>query len=704
MSDPHDAALNGPVVEGECSVLAAITVGAGKDRPQGRRVAMADDLSPTNALRVALQSLPGETEAWWSPHLFKAGITADRDGVPTERAADYRHGDLWESSTAIAIDADNNGHAAWEGAPKKAVLSAILNLDLPGSIAHFTPHGLRILFPLTEPARDAAAWKRAAAGACDRVWAALLRIDGVRMEIDVAPSCDKARYFWAPRAIVDGVARDGQVFFLRDHAWTVEELASFAPAPSAEPKKTEPVADEILPNDRHETLKRLAASFRAKGLKADEIYAALREVNERRCKPPKPDAEIRALADYFDKKDGAELGQSGPADPKRFSSIAVRMPEFLKRKIEKPTAVLGGVFSAGEVGAIVGRGGAGKSWFALMLGRAIARGDSCFGLETPEGGVKVGILELEDHAYHYQQRLAAIAAASGGSDERDENFEIVARPDLQGAVRVADPDTMADIIEWIESSGLKVLIIDALKDAHVSNENDNQQMAVIMEALKLIGDRTGCSIIFLAHEPKPTSDGNERDDIASIRGAARIGDDCRYILRLVAYKSGLRKLVFAKVAQDASPVPIWIAQNKKTGVFEVANSPEAVKGKNVERVREALCQAGANGLPVDEICEETGLSKSTVHEHLKTLGAVSNGAKKHPRYRLPSEPSESGGSDSGSLFDGNGLVDSPSVVSESDEIHRPTVRAVRPKGRNGRTDSQPVSERPDEQPGEEVTP
>ncbi|HEV8574451.1 MAG TPA: hypothetical protein VGR43_07050, partial [Dehalococcoidia bacterium] len=245
---------------------AAITVGAGKDRPQGRRVAKADDLSPANALRAALQDLPAEPEAWWSPHLFKTGITMDRDGVPTERPTDYRHGDLWESSLAIAIDADNEAHAAWEDVPKKAVLSAIVDLELPGSMAHFTPHGLRVLFPLAEPVTDAAAWKRAAAGACSQVRAALLRIDGVRMEIDTAASCDTARFYWAPRAIVDGVARDGQVFFMSDRAWTLEELAGHAPAAPAEPRRAEPVADEILPNDRHETLKRLAASLRGKGL------------------------------------------------------------------------------------------------------------------------------------------------------------------------------------------------------------------------------------------------------------------------------------------------------------------------------------------------------------------------------------------------------------------------------------------------------
>src|SRR6185369_16344427 len=121
-----------------------------------------------------------------------------------------------------------------------------------------------LVFPLAEPTTDAAAWKRAAKGACARAEVTLSQIPGIRIEIDRGASCDSARYFWAPNAVVGGAARKGQIFLLRDRVWTVEDLASCAPAGSAELKRAEPVADEILPNDRHETLKRLAASLRSK--------------------------------------------------------------------------------------------------------------------------------------------------------------------------------------------------------------------------------------------------------------------------------------------------------------------------------------------------------------------------------------------------------------------------------------------------------
>ena len=380
---------------------------------------------------------------------------------------------------------------------------------------------------------------------------------------------------------------------------------------------------------------------------------------------------------------------------KRFASIAIGMHAFLKKTIEKPISVLGeGVISAFHVVMLVGRGGAGKSWLALMIGRAIARGASFFGLATPKGGAKVGILELEDHAYDYQQRLAAIAAASGGSDELDDRL----RPDLQGAVRVGDQTTVEAIVHWIESSDLKVLIVDALKDAHDSEENSNQQMAQIMGTFSLICNRTGCAILILHHESsKAPADGKERDDAASPRGASALFDNARCVMRLKIHPSGLRTLVFAKVSHGAPPPPIWLAQDKERGVFSAAEPPEAVKDKNVGKVREALREAGNNGLTVAGIVEETKLSKSTVHEHLKALDAESNKGNP-PRYRLPSEPSESGRPEGESRYDDNGLGDFGASPSESGDFPPSGVRTVRPKGRTGRSDARTDSVRLDEQP------
>jgi hypothetical protein len=122
-----------------------------------------------------------------------------------------------------------------------------------------------------------------------------------------------------------------------------------------------------------------------------------------------------------------------------------------------------------------------------------------------------------------------------------------------------------------------------------------------------------------------------------------------------------------------------------------------VKSRNIEKVRDALLLAGQNGLTVAGIVEETKLSKSTVHEHLKTLRAESNKGNP-PRYRLPSEPSESDRPEGESRHNDNGLGDSEASPSESGGFPPSGVRTFRPKGRTGRTDARTDSVPPDEQP------
>jgi len=167
-------------------------------------------------------------------------------------------------------------------------------------------------------------------------------------------------------------------------------------------------------------------------------------------------------------------------------------------------------------------------------------------------------------------------------------------------------------------------------------------------------------------------------------------------MRIKIHPSGLRTLVFGKVSHGAPPAPIWLAQDKDTGVFTLAEAPETVKNRKVEKVRHALVQAGRNGLTVAAIVEDTGVSKSTAHEYLKALGAEPNGGKP-PRYRLPSESSESDGPDGGTDRDDRELEDSASSASASGQFPPSGVRTVRPKGRTGRTDARTDSGQPDDQ-------
>ena len=301
----------------------AVTVGAGRKKPGGARVSFPADLSPAKAIAKILEELPEAPEVWWSSSVFEN---------------DYRIGERWESSSAVALDVehvdDKGRHAAWTPESEKIVREALVNLEFPGSVAHMTPRGLRLVFPLASPATDAETWRRAVDGAVALVTSTDL--PGVTLNVDTAASRDTARFFWGPRAIVGGKARSGKVLLLRDQAWTLEELTAHANGAQTRTAPRESGArdgERIPEGERHITLVKLAAELRSKGLNANEILGAIGEVNKGRCEPPLPDSEVWDIARWSGRKDSNEpLG--GTPKP----TVGGRSAEPLRQVGSRPPA------------------------------------------------------------------------------------------------------------------------------------------------------------------------------------------------------------------------------------------------------------------------------------------------------------------------------------------------------------------------------
>jgi putative DNA primase/helicase len=77
-------------------------------------------------------------------------------------------------------------------------------------------------------------------------------------------------------------------------AWLVEEATALGHAPSGLPA---PRLDDVIPEGRRNAmLTSLAGGMRKRGMRSEEIEAALAAVNARRCAPPLAAAEVRAIA------------------------------------------------------------------------------------------------------------------------------------------------------------------------------------------------------------------------------------------------------------------------------------------------------------------------------------------------------------------------------------------------------------------------
>jgi len=100
-----------------------------------------------------------------------------------------------------------------------------------------------------------------------------------------------------------GSAIDGQAYEWTDaeaHMAALPEavikLMANGHRPAAESKAALEMPEQISEGGRNETLTRLAGAMRAKGMAAEEIAAALKAANSRRCAPPLPDDEVEAIA------------------------------------------------------------------------------------------------------------------------------------------------------------------------------------------------------------------------------------------------------------------------------------------------------------------------------------------------------------------------------------------------------------------------
>lgn len=189
----------------------AITVGAGKSKPQGKY----HQVEPTaDGIARALSELPRAVEQWFTFHLFEKN---------------YRAGDNWLASVGVVIDFD---HDSDDDPPDTLVdeLRGVVSAGhMPGALFYLTPHGGRVAFVYDAPCTDATAQRTAERGAAVLVARALP--DGY--SVDMACVGDLARFFYSPHAVAKGVERSADVVVMRRDMVTPAELGAHAPAPAA---------------------------------------------------------------------------------------------------------------------------------------------------------------------------------------------------------------------------------------------------------------------------------------------------------------------------------------------------------------------------------------------------------------------------------------------------------------------------------------
>ena len=167
-----------------------------------------------------------------------------------------------------------------------------------------------------------------------------------------------------------------------------------------------------------------------------------------------------------------------------------------------PEWIIEDVMPVCDVGCVFGQPGAGKTFAALDLVLAIARGINWRDLETKQGGVLY--VAAEDDAgvrlrlgayvsYHELDNTLPIRTLCEAPNVRDKS--------TQKALRVAVKDAAAEI-------DARVIIIDTLASVTPgADENSSQDMTPLVDYCKQLHKDTGASVIVVHHEGKTTGRG-----------------------------------------------------------------------------------------------------------------------------------------------------------------------------------------------------
>jgi hypothetical protein len=260
-----------------------------------------------------------------------------------------------------------------------------------------------------------------------------------------------------------------------------------------------------------------------------------------------------------------------------------------------------------SVALVVGEGGVGKTILMLLLGRHVAAGEKFEHLDVR--CTDVLFLSEEMPEAEMRQRLRAIFTEKQ-LEELGKRLKIRCRSGIRIDIE-AGIEKLRHLIEVEGCPGL--VIIDALCDVHLLDENSNRDMG---QAFKRIRDDvatpTGACIAIIHHAGKP----NEFTKGANKgRGASAMRDVAADVITIEKAADGWRLVSFAKVRHGEEPAgfkfKLGSDEHGKT-TLEIGTGTATSELKATGRLLKLLRQNGGAMTPPD--LKATAMAGSPPHE------------------------------------------------------------------------------------------
>jgi len=277
---------------------------------------------------------------------------------------------------------------------------------------------------------------------------------------------------------------------------------------------------EIFEGGRNNALTKIAGAMRRPGVGERAILAALRIVNDDRCKPPLDDWEVEKIARSIARCDAGDPVKASDDPLPLISWVEVAAPlPVVKWTLE----ALG--IAPGAVTIIGGAGGGGKTMALQAMLIAVASSRRVWGHFPTEQGRAIHI-DYEQGDRVTRERYQRIANAMG-VDLRSlppNSFGLATLPRFAMKADTATEDTIVRVC-----MGARVAVIDAFRGAFPDARENDSDVRKHLDMLQHASERTGCTMIVIAHSRKATEDTDVR---SSLRGSSALFDSAQTVYML----------------------------------------------------------------------------------------------------------------------------------------------------------------------------
>lgn len=207
-----------------------------------------------------------------------------------------------------------------------------------------------------------------------------------------------------------------------------------------------------------------------------------------------PMADFEALADEDEPDTAAEAPAEKPKN--RFAPLSIA--DFARRPA--PRWIIKGVLPRAELAVIFGESGAGKSFFALDLAAAIARGVDWRGKRTKAGRV---VYVVAEGAGGFRNRVVAYA------QRHELELDDIPIDVIPAAPNLLEKDQAVDVAKAILERGrADVVFVDTLAQTTPgANENAGEDMGQVLAHCKGIHRATGALVVLIHHAGKDLTKG-----------------------------------------------------------------------------------------------------------------------------------------------------------------------------------------------------